>query len=131
MALIMAYRTMLAALVVSAAFALSACATGETSTTAASPPSLLSESARIARGRQIAVSNCSSCHAIGRSGESRHPMSPPFRYLSQNYRVNELEEAFAEGVLVGHPDMPEFTLSPEDIDALLSYIQSVQERRGA
>ncbi len=44
---------------------------------------------------------------------------------------DQLEEAFAEGVLVGHPDMPEFTLSAEDIDALLSYIQSVQERRGA
>ena len=90
-----------------------------------------SEMQRLERGHHLAVTNCSSCHAIGHSGDSRHPMAPPFRYLSQNYRVNELEEAFAEGVLVGHPDMPEFTLSAEDVDALLSYIQSVQERRSA
>ena len=131
MAPITAGRAILATLIVSAMFALSACVTGETPATAASPRSELSETARVARGRQLAVSNCSSCHAIGRSGESRHAMAPPFRYLSQNYRVNELEEAFAEGVLVGHPDMPEFTLTPEDIDALLSYLQSVQERQGA
>jgi mono/diheme cytochrome c family protein len=129
MAMITAYRAVLAALVLSASCALTACATGDMPATAAStrPP----EAARIERGHHLAVANCSSCHAIGRSGDSRHPMAPPFRYLSQNYRVNQLEEAFAEGVLVGHPDMPEFTLSAEDVDALLSYIQSVQERRGA
>ncbi|MEZ5957527.1 MAG: cytochrome c [Hyphomonadaceae bacterium] len=113
--------------IIGAAFVLSACATGEQS----APRSAAPDAARVERGHQIAVSNCSSCHAIGSSGESRHPMAPPFRHLSQNYSVNQLEEAFAEGVLVGHPDMPEFTLAPEDIDALLSYLQSVQERQGA
>lgn len=82
----------------------------------------------VAEGQRLAEINCASCHAIGASGESRHPMAPPFRTLSQNYRVNQLEEAFAEGVLVGHPDMPEFQLAPEQIDDLLSYIESVQER---
>ncbi|MBL8546501.1 MAG: cytochrome c [Hyphomonadaceae bacterium] len=113
----------------SASCALAACATADTPATTASSDAL--ESARIERGQHLAVTNCSGCHAIGRSGDSRHPMAPPFRQLSRNYHVNELEEAFAEGVLVGHPDMPEFTLSPEDVDSLLSYIQSVQERRGA
>lgn len=127
MAMIKACRAMFAAL--GASLALAACATGDMP--AATASSRAPESVRIARGHQLAVSNCSGCHAIGRSGDSHHPMAPPFRYLSQNYRVSELEEAFAEGVLVGHPDMPEFTLAPEDIDALLSYIQSVQERRPA
>lgn len=128
MAKITAYRAKFAALMLSVMCALAACATGDMPATAASDRA--PENVRIQRGRHLAMTNCSSCHAIGTWGESRHPLAPPFRYLSRNYRVNELEEAFAEGVLVGHPDMPQFTLTPDDTDALLSYIQSVQERRG-
>lgn len=83
-----------------------------------------------AEGRRLAEIYCARCHAISADGESAHPMAPPFRTLSSQYPVGALEEAFAEGVLVGHPDMPEFQLEPRQIDDLLSYIQSVQERRG-
>lgn len=79
----------------------------------------------------MAEVNCATCHAIGRDGESRHPTAPPFRQLSRDYPVNQIEEAFAEGILVGHPIMPEFRLPPEDIDALLSYIQSIQEQQAS
>lgn len=84
----------------------------------------------VAEGRRLAEINCSRCHAIGAEGESRNPLSPPFRTLSRNYPVNSLEEAFAEGILVGHPSMPEFRLEPQEIDDLLAYIESVQEQRG-
>jgi mono/diheme cytochrome c family protein len=83
-----------------------------------------------AEGRRIAEVYCAHCHAIGTEGESRHPMSPPFRTLSRNYPINALEEAFAEGILVGHRDMPEFRLEPAQIDDLVAYLQSIQERRG-
>jgi mono/diheme cytochrome c family protein len=56
-------------------------------------------------------------------------MAPPFRTLSRDYPVTALEEAFAEGILVGHPDMPEFRLEPEQIDAIVAYIQSIQAQR--
>ncbi|MES1201944.1 MAG: cytochrome c [Pseudomonadota bacterium] len=79
------------------------------------------------RGRVIAQANCSSCHAIGRLGESPAAEAPPFRTLSANYRVDTLEEAFAEGISVGHPAMPEFQFEPRDIDALIAYLQSIQE----
>lgn len=88
-----------------------------------------SRDALVAEGRQLAETHCASCHAIGAEGESRHPLAPPFRTLSRNYPVNTLEEAFAEGILVGHRDMPEFRLEPPQIDALLAYLQSVQEQR--
>jgi mono/diheme cytochrome c family protein len=81
-------------------------------------------------GRRIAEINCATCHAIGATGESRHPMAPPFRTLSQNYPLNSLEEAFAEGILVGHPDMPEFHLEPAQLDHLLAYLNSIQLRQG-
>jgi mono/diheme cytochrome c family protein len=87
--------------------------------------------ANVAEGRRLAEVFCATCHAIGTEGESRHPSAPPFRTFSRDYPVNALEEAFAEGVLVGHPDMPEFRLEPQQIDDLLSYIQSVQERQAS
>lgn len=83
-----------------------------------------------AEGRRLAEIYCARCHAIGAEGESTHPMAPPFRIIGRNYPVNTLEEAFAEGILVGHRDMPEFQLEPAQIDDLVAYLQSVQVQRG-
>jgi mono/diheme cytochrome c family protein len=81
------------------------------------------------RGRELAQTNCSSCHAVGASGESPAPEAPSFRTLSQNYRVATLEEALAEGISVGHPAMPQFAFGPEDAHAMVVYLESIQERR--
>lgn len=78
----------------------------------------------------MAEIHCARCHAIGADGESRHPMAPPFRTLSRNYPLNSLEEAFAEGILVGHRDMPPFEFEPRQIDDIVAYLNSIQERRG-
>ncbi len=88
--------------------------------------SLESPPAPAERGRAIAQQNCSSCHAIGATGESTAPEAPPFRTLSANYRVETLEEALAEGISVGHPAMPQFEFAPDDVDALIAYLQSIQ-----
>ncbi|MEQ1618085.1 MAG: cytochrome c [Terricaulis sp.] len=80
------------------------------------------------QGRVLAETHCSRCHAIAADGESSHPMAPPFRSLSRNYPVNSLEEAFAEGIMVGHRDMPRFELEPAQIDAVVAYLSAIQER---
>jgi mono/diheme cytochrome c family protein len=77
-------------------------------------------------GRQIAEVNCAECHAVGGEDASRHPDAPPFRDLSMRYPLDALEEAFAEGIYVGHPDMPEFEATPEQIGALLAYLDTIQ-----
>jgi cytochrome c len=81
-------------------------------------------------GRAFAKANCSRCHAIGPTGESPNPKSPPFRTLSKRYPLSHLEEALGEGILVGHEadDMPAFRLSPQQIEALLAYLAAVQEK---
>ncbi|MBI3439061.1 MAG: cytochrome c [Proteobacteria bacterium] len=84
------------------------------------------EVASIGRGRVLAEENCARCHAIGESGESTHPGAPAFRTLSSRYPVADIAEAFAEGVRVGHPDMPEFQFQPRQIDDLINYLQSIQ-----
>jgi mono/diheme cytochrome c family protein len=77
------------------------------------------------RGRAIAEGKCARCHAITAEGESPMALAPPFRLLPGRYPVEHLAEALAEGIVVGHPAMPEFTFNPPEIDALLSYLQSL------
>ncbi len=79
------------------------------------------------RGEAIAIRLCSGCHAIGRTDQSSHPDSLPFRQISLRYPVRSLEEALGEGIFVGHPDMPPFQLEPNDIDDLLDYIEAIQD----
>jgi cytochrome c len=82
----------------------------------------------IAHGRAIAKANCGRCHAIGMTGKSPNAAAPPFRTLTQKYPLQNLEEALAEGIVVGHEgtDMPRFRFSPAQIDALLAYMATVQ-----
>ena len=69
---------------------------------------------------------------MGRSDESPRAGAPAFRDLSQRYEVEALGEALAEGILTGHPEMPEFRFAPHEVDAILRYLQSLQVRqRGA
>ena len=79
----------------------------------------------IAAGKVFAEKNCARCHAIGRQGDSPHKDAPPLRTISRRYPLDTLYEAFAEGIVVGHPDMPEFELDPKVITDLLAYIQSI------
>jgi cytochrome c len=80
------------------------------------------------RGADLLAANCARCHATGTTGSSPHPDAPAFRTLSQKYPIEGLGEALAEGLSVGHPDMPEFTFESEDVGAILSYLKSIQER---
>jgi mono/diheme cytochrome c family protein len=80
------------------------------------------------RGRAIAQSKCARCHAIGVEGASPVAVAPPFRVLPQRYPVENLAEALAEGIYVGHPMMPEFKFDPPEIDALLAFIEDLAKR---
>jgi mono/diheme cytochrome c family protein len=80
----------------------------------------------VAEGQTLAEEKCARCHAIGLEGESPLPIAPAFRTLSERYPVEDLEEALAEGIVSGHPAMPEFVFEPEEIAALIAYLKSVQ-----
>jgi len=82
----------------------------------------------VSRGEALVRANCSTCHAIGLTGASPHPEAPPFRMLSRRYPIDSLAEALAEGISTGHPDMPEFVASPDQIDAIIAYIGSLQSQ---
>lgn len=81
---------------------------------------------QIELGRGLAQTHCATCHAIGRKGQSPNPQAPRFRYLAQRYPIDDLAEAFSEGILVGHGPMPEFQFEPAQIDGLIAYLKSIQ-----
>ena len=80
------------------------------------------------RGEELLTRSCASCHAVGRNGESPVKGAPPFRTLGQRYPVESLEEALGEGILSGHPDMPEFSFDARDVGAIIAYLKSIQQR---
>jgi len=69
------------------------------------------------KGEAIVRESCSRCHAIGKEGDSPQPPAPPFRTLSSKYPVEDLAASLAEGIVSGHPDMPIFVFSPQDVEA--------------
>jgi mono/diheme cytochrome c family protein len=78
------------------------------------------------RGKTLVERHCSRCHAIDITGSSTHPEAPPFRTLGTRYPIDSLAEALAEGLVTGHPDMPEFMFEVYDVGAILAYLQSIQ-----
>jgi cytochrome c len=83
------------------------------------------------RGEGLLTGGCSKCHAVGRTGNSTQPDAPPFRTLGQRYPIEALAEALAEGLSSSHEDMPEFRFDIDDIDAILAYLGSIQEKAPA
>lgn len=92
------------------------------------PSASPAETARLlADGARILEQNCARCHAVGRTGNSPLASAPAFRTLSTRYPVADLAEALAEGITTGHPDMPEFVFSTDEIAAILSYMEAISD----
>ena len=79
-----------------------------------------------AAGRALAEEHCSVCHAIGAADASTHRDAPPFRTLTERYPAEYLAESLAEGIMVGHEDMPALSFSTEEIDAFITYLESFE-----
>jgi cytochrome c len=79
----------------------------------------------VARGLAFVTENCSRCHAVGPEGRSPIADAPPFRAIHELYPVEFLEEALAEGIVTGHPDMPQFALDADRIADVIAYLRSL------
>lgn len=78
------------------------------------------------RGLTFVRTNCSSCHSVDRVSESPLKVAPPFRTLHQKYPVESLQESLAEGIVTGHPTMPQFRLDPGQVNDVISYLKSLE-----
>lgn len=78
------------------------------------------------RGGEIAADQCGRCHALGRAGTSPVEKAPPFRTIARRWPPEQLQEAFAEGIVTGHTAMPEFEFEPVEIDDLIAYLRRLR-----
>jgi mono/diheme cytochrome c family protein len=78
------------------------------------------------RGLRFVRAHCAQCHSIDKVTSSPLADAPPFRSLHLRYPVESLEEALAEGIMTGHPSMPEFRLDPGQIGDVLAYLKSLE-----
>ena len=88
----------------------------------------LGQEADLKRGEALVTRYCGNCHAVGRTGDSPHQQAPAFRTLGTRYPITALEEALGEGIVSGHPDMPEFSFQAPDVGAIIAYLNSIQSR---
>ena len=76
-------------------------------------------------GQGLAEANCTRCHAIGRDGASPLAAAPPFRDVAKRYSLEELMDAFMEGLPVRHEIMPDWDMTEDQSIAISLYIMSL------
>jgi mono/diheme cytochrome c family protein len=82
----------------------------------------------VKKGEALLTRDCSRCHAVTLTGASPRADAPAFRTLATRYPIESLEEALGEGIMSGHPDMPEFKYDADDVGAIIDYLKSIQPR---
>jgi mono/diheme cytochrome c family protein len=78
------------------------------------------------RGLNFVRANCARCHAIDKLSPSPLSIAPPFRTLHERYPVENLEEALGEGIVTGHPSMPEFQLDPGQVGDVIAFLKTLE-----
>ena len=79
-------------------------------------------------GQELAQNLCAPCHALNDGQPSPNEAAPGFPNLALTYPPEHLAEGFAEGIVVGtdaHIAMPQFEMTPEQINDLIAYLDTV------
>jgi mono/diheme cytochrome c family protein len=86
------------------------------------------QSADPAVGRHLAETVCSACHQVSATSPNPGPISgaPSFVDISRMSSMSEL--AIKVFLRTSHPTMPNFILSPEEIDSVTAYILSLARK---
>jgi mono/diheme cytochrome c family protein len=77
-------------------------------------------------GHDLLRVNCARCHAIDAGSASPEPKAPPFDAIVKKYEPSALEEALAEGIVTGHENMPQFVFEPDQIAAIVGYLDTLK-----
>jgi mono/diheme cytochrome c family protein len=88
---------------------------------------VLAQSPAAQRGLTFVRVHCAQCHAIDKVSESTLAIAPPLRTLHLKYPVESLQRPLAEGVIAGHPTMPQFRLEPDQIRNVIAYLKTLEQ----
>ncbi|MEM8825659.1 MAG: cytochrome c [Pseudomonadota bacterium] len=82
------------------------------------------------RGKALVEAKCLRCHARDVGQASPNEAAPSFATLFTHYPPDYIAEAFAEGVFVGHGEMPPFSFETGEIDDLVAYLNTLDQDGG-
>src|SRR5712692_3457846 len=92
----------------------------------ASGPAFAQQSPAAQRGLTFVRVHCAQCHAIDQVMDSPLPIAPPFRTLHLKYPIESLKRPLSEGIIAGHPTMPQFRLEPDQINDVIAYLKTLE-----
>jgi mono/diheme cytochrome c family protein len=78
------------------------------------------------QGKRLALTYCARCHAIDKVSPSPLKIAPPFRTLHERYPVEMLQEALAEGIVTGHPTMPQFSFDADQVGDFIAFLKTLE-----
>ena len=78
------------------------------------------------RGLTFVRVHCAKCHAVDAVSESPLTIAPPFRTLHRKYPIENLRGPLSEGIVVGHPTMPQFRLEPDQVGDFIAYLKTLE-----
>ena len=87
----------------------------------------MAQSPAAQRGLTFVRVHCAQCHAIDKVSESPLTIAPPFRSLHLKYPIENLRRPLSEGIIVGHPTMPQFRLDPDQVADVIAYLKSLEQ----
>jgi cytochrome c len=91
----------------------------------ASNPAHAQQSPAAQRGLTFVRVHCAQCHAIDRSSESPLLIAPPFSTLHLKHPIESLSRRLTEGIVAGHPTMPQFRLEADQIGDVIAYLKTL------
>jgi len=81
------------------------------------------------QGRRLARLYCARCHSIDKVSPSPLRIAPPLRTLHERYPVDTLQEALAEGIITGHPSMPQYSFAPDQVGDFILFLKSLEDNK--
>src|ERR1700745_3033223 len=78
------------------------------------------------QGKRLALTYCARCHAIDKVSPSPLKIAPPFRTLHERYPAEMLQEALAEGIVTGHPTMPQFSFDADQVGDFIAFLKTLE-----
>jgi cytochrome c len=89
-------------------------------------PAAAQISPAVQRGVALAQTNCARCHSTDKLSPSPLSIAPAFRDLHKRYPVENLAESLAEGIVTGHPTMPEFRFDADQIGDFIAFLKNLE-----
>jgi mono/diheme cytochrome c family protein len=78
------------------------------------------------RGLTFVRVHCAQCHSIDQVSESPLTIAPAFRTLHLKYPIESLQRPLSEGIIAGHPTMPQFRLDADQVADVIAYLKTLQ-----